>query len=155
MGSGYQGEGMKCILPHSARCKLEFFLAPDQDPDQVFSHIRNHFISHGFNEVVLNPFTKLPPSRTKPTAGFAQITAKVANEIYEDGTVIYPIMPGFNPMGHFTRRFSVPAVSLGVGNANSRIHQPNENVRIEDFLQGIKLIAALIDRLGQSTQSWN
>jgi acetylornithine deacetylase/succinyl-diaminopimelate desuccinylase-like protein len=134
---------------------LEFFLAPDQDPNEVFSHVYNHFMLHGFDDIILNPFTKLPPSRTKPTAGFAETTVKLANEIYENGTVVYPIMPGFNPMGFFTGRFGVPAISFGVGNANSRIHQPNENVRIEDFLQGIKFIAALLERLGQSIQSWN
>ncbi|OGO62958.1 MAG: hypothetical protein A2029_04415 [Chloroflexi bacterium RBG_19FT_COMBO_47_9] len=154
MVSGYQGDGMKCILPHSAKCKLEFFLAPDQDPEKVFSHVSNHFKDHGFDDIVLNPYTTMPPSRTKPTAGFAQLAMELANEIYENGTVVYPIMPGFNPMGLFTKRFGVPAISLGVGNANSRIHQPNENVRVEDFLLGIKFIAALLERLGQSPQSW-
>jgi acetylornithine deacetylase/succinyl-diaminopimelate desuccinylase-like protein len=43
------------------------------------------------------------------------------------------------------QRFGVPAVSVGVGNFASNPHAPNENIVLEDYIQGIKHIAAIID----------
>src|SRR5690606_7868186 len=36
MWSDYTGEGMKTVLPHEARAKIDFRLVPDQDPHELF-----------------------------------------------------------------------------------------------------------------------
>lgn len=155
IGAGYQGEGMKVILPHRAVAKLEIYLVDSQDPDEVLTQLRAHLDTHGFEDVRIRPLAKIPPSRTSASAGLAQVLVELIGELYEDPAVLYPIMPGATPMGYFTGRFGVPGVSTGVGYVNSRIHQPNENVRIRDFVQGIKLMAVLIDRMGQPGQVWD
>jgi acetylornithine deacetylase/succinyl-diaminopimelate desuccinylase-like protein len=39
----------------------------------------------------------------------------------------------------------VPAIGgAGVGHALSRVHSPNENIKLEDFVLGIKHVAALL-----------
>ncbi len=154
-GAGYQGDGMGVILPHSAAAKLEIYLTPNQDPQEVVKQIRTHLDACGFEDVECKVLVTMPPSRTKPSAGIAKTVVELVNELYENPAVLYPIMPGASPMGHFTQRFGVPGVSTGVGYANSRIHQPNENLRIRDFIQGIKLMAALLDRLSQPGQAWS
>ena len=35
--SGYNGEGMKTVLPAVAQCKMDFRLVPNQDPNKIFS----------------------------------------------------------------------------------------------------------------------
>lgn len=155
IGAGYQGEGMKVILPHRAAAKLEVYLVYNQDPDEVLAQLRVHLDAHRFEDVRIRPLAKMPPSRTSASAGLAQALVEVIGELYQNPAVLYPIMPGATPMGYFTGRFGVPGVSTGVGYANSRIHQPNENVRIRDFVQGIKLMATLIDRMGRPGQVWN
>ena len=32
----------------------------------------------------------------------------------------------------------------GVANANSRLHAPNENIRLEDYFEGIRFVGELI-----------
>jgi acetylornithine deacetylase/succinyl-diaminopimelate desuccinylase-like protein len=44
------------------------------------------------------------------------------------------------------QRFGIPAVSIGVGNENSRNHAPNENIHVRDFYQGIEHLAFILDR---------
>ena len=155
IGAGYQGGGMKVILPHHAVAKLEIYLVPNQEPDEVLTQLRVHLNAHGFEDVRIKPLAKIPPSRTSSSAGLAKALVELIGALYEKPAVLYPIMPGATPMGYFTGRFGVPGVSTGVGYIGSRIHQPNENVRIHDFVQGIKLVAALIDRMGQSGQVWD
>jgi acetylornithine deacetylase/succinyl-diaminopimelate desuccinylase-like protein len=154
MGAGYQGRGMKVILPHKAMAKLEVYLVCNQDPDQVIEELRRTLDANGFDDVRMHVVAKMPPSRTPASSGLARAVVDLVDRLYESTPVLYPIMPGATPMGYFTGRFGVPGVSTGVGYANSRIHQPNENVRIKDFVQGTKFIAALIDRMGQPGQPW-
>jgi acetylornithine deacetylase/succinyl-diaminopimelate desuccinylase-like protein len=155
IGAGHQGEGVKVILPHRATAKLGIYLVPDQDPGEVLAQLRTHLDARGFEDVHVKPLAKMPPSRTSASTGLAQAVVNLVSELYEKPAVLYPIMPGASPMGHLTGRFGVPGVSTGVGYVNSRIHQPNENVRIHDFVQGIKFIAVLIDRMGQPGQVWD
>jgi hypothetical protein len=46
------------------------------------------------------------------------------------------IWPGTGPQYLLCAQFGVPAVGLGVGNADSNNHAPNENIAIDDYLQG-------------------
>jgi acetylornithine deacetylase/succinyl-diaminopimelate desuccinylase-like protein len=59
--------------------------------------------------------------------------------------VVYPLTPGTGPMYDLCQKLGIPAVSTGVGNAESNNHAPNENVVIADFLQGIKHIALIME----------
>lgn len=45
---------------------------------------------------------------------------------------------------------AVAVADSGVGYSGSQIHAPNEHIRIEDFLRGMKHIAAVVHRLGQA-----
>jgi len=51
------------------------------------------------------------------------------------------------------RRFPLadrlPIVSIGVGNANSSAHAPNENVAVDDFFLGIEWMRAILLSLVQ------
>ena len=60
--------------------------------------------------------------------------------------VVPGITPGSGPMYALCQKFGIPAVSIGVGNENSRNHAPNENIHLRDYYQGIEHIAVIIDR---------
>ena len=42
LDAGYQGEGMKTVLPAAASAKMDFRLVPDMRPDDIFNKIRKH-----------------------------------------------------------------------------------------------------------------
>ncbi len=50
-------------------------------------------------------------------------------------------MAGTGPMYHLCRRWGIGAVGSGVGHADSRNHAPDENIFVDDFIQGIKHMA--------------
>lgn len=47
-------------------------------------------------------------------------------------------------MYELCQKHGIPAASFGVGHFVSNNHAPNENIRIEDFIDGIKMITAVV-----------
>jgi hypothetical protein len=43
-----------------------------------------------------------------------------------------------------------PVASFGISYAGSNPHGPDENIRVDDFLQSIKFIGRVIHRLGEA-----
>ena len=144
--SGYTGEGLKTVLPHKAKAKMDFRLVPDQDPHELFQRLRTHLDDQGYDDVKVTLLAAEHPARTSLSDPFAAMVVDSFTDVYEQEPVVYPIVPGTGPMYVLCQRYGIPAVSLGVGNADSRNHAPNENVHLEDFYDGIAHIVRLLER---------
>ncbi|MFQ5854575.1 MAG: M20/M25/M40 family metallo-hydrolase [Anaerolineae bacterium] len=144
--SGYTGEGLKTVLPHEASVKLDFRLVPDQDPEELFDLLVEHLEREGFGDVEAKLLAAEHPARTPTDHPFAHLVVESAGEVYGKEPVVYPIVPGTGPMYALCQRFGVPAVSIGVGNADSRNHAPNENIHLEDYYRGIAHLVSILDR---------
>ncbi len=148
--SGYTEPGMKTVLPHEASVKIDFRLVPDQDPDTIYEQLRTHLDDSGFGDIEVRLLAGEHPARTPADHAFSRLVVDTSEEIYGQRPIVYPMAAGSGPMYPLCQRFGIPAVSVGVGNENSRNHAPNENIRMDDFYQGIKHIAAIIDRFGKA-----
>lgn len=144
--SGYTGDGMKTVLPHEAKAKLDFRLVPDQDPHELFELLQEHLQKKGFDDVGVTLLGAEHPARTPSDHPFARLMVETVADVYEDEAVVYPIVPGTGPMYVLCQRYGIPAVSVGVGNADSRNHAPNENVHLDDFYQGIAHLVRVLER---------
>jgi len=86
-------------------------------------------------------------AKSPPDAPIVQAALEAARTIYSQEPVVYPTMAGSGPMYHFSKALAIPTASaVGVSHAQSRIHAPNENIKIADYIQGIKYIGELIER---------
>jgi acetylornithine deacetylase/succinyl-diaminopimelate desuccinylase-like protein len=143
---GYQGPGCKTVLPARASAKLDFRLVPDQDPHQVHRQLRQHLDGRGFEDIEITSMGPSYPARTPMDDPLVAGAVAPARRAYGVEPVVYPLTAGSGPMYELCQRFGIPAVSTGVGNAASNSHAPNENVVIEDYIQGIKHIALVMER---------
>jgi acetylornithine deacetylase/succinyl-diaminopimelate desuccinylase-like protein len=148
--SGYTGEGSKTVLPHEAKAKLDFRLVPDQDPHEILDLLKEHLKREGFDDIEITLMGPEHPARTPIEHPFVDLVTETAREVYGEEPVVYPIMTGTGPMHVLCQQFNIPCASVGVGHADSRTHAPNENIRIEDFYQGIMHIAAILDRFSSA-----
>jgi acetylornithine deacetylase/succinyl-diaminopimelate desuccinylase-like protein len=155
IAGGHQADGVGIILPHRANARLAFFLVPNQKPDEILTLLRSYLDAEGFQDVQIKTEATLPPSWTQPASGIVRRMAESIDRVYDKPGVFYPSMRGISPMGYITDLYGVPVIGTGVGHLHSRIHQPNENIRIRDFVENIKLMTALIDSLGNSEQDWD
>jgi acetylornithine deacetylase/succinyl-diaminopimelate desuccinylase-like protein len=144
--SGYTGEGLKTVLPHEAKVKIDFRLVPNQDPQHLFDLLVKHLENEGFGDIEVELLAAGNPARTPTDHAFAQIVIDAARDVYQHDPIVYPLTPGSGPMYVLCQRFGIPAVSIGVGNENSRNHAPNENIHVQDFYQGIEHLAVILDR---------
>ncbi len=146
LDSGYQGEGMKTVLPAKASAKMDFRLVPDMRPDDIFDKVRRHLDRHGFENVDLNLISGVYPFRTDMSSKWAQMAIETSEQTYGKSAVIYPTMAGSGPMYDFGGTLGIPITSAGIDHPTHKIHAPNENITVEDFVLGAQNIARLMQR---------
>jgi acetylornithine deacetylase/succinyl-diaminopimelate desuccinylase-like protein len=145
--SGYGGPGTKTVLPAEALAKLDIRLIPDQDPDEVVELLKKHLIKQGFDDIEVDvKEVGGHPARSDIAHPFVRMTLDTLREVYGLEPIHYINMPGSGPMHPFVHHLKAPVVGMGVGYPGSRIHSPNENIRIDDFEKGIVAVKRLFER---------
>jgi acetylornithine deacetylase/succinyl-diaminopimelate desuccinylase-like protein len=129
MWSGYTGEGMKTILPHVARARLDSRLVPDQTPDQQLDLIRKHLTEKGFGDIKVTKLSGYPPAQTSVESPIVRAAIGVFNK-YGVTPNVAPRLAGSAPYYIFTDRLKLPMVMGGLGHG-SGAHAPNEYLVIE------------------------
>ena len=147
--SGYEGEGAKTVLPARAMAKMDFRLVPDQDPDDIFTKLRHHLDSRGFSDITLRLLSGERPARTPVSDPLVEVVRRAVVDAYGREPLIVPTMAGTGPLYPFVATLGLPTADIGIGYPDTRIHAPDENIRIEDFLNGTKAVAALLQRFAE------
>ena len=147
--SGYEGEGAKTVLPARAMAKMDFRLVPDQDPNDIFTKLRRHLDSHGFSDITLRLLSGERPARTPVTDPLVEVVRRAVVDAYGREPLIVPTMAGTGPLYPFVATLGLPTADIGIGYPDTRIHAPDENIRVEDFRSGTKAVAALLQRFGE------
>lgn len=147
--SGYTGKGMKTVNPSYAFAKVDFRLVPDQEPEEVFEKVRRHIKDKGFHDIDVVMLDSLPPARASPKSEIAKAAIETCSTAYGMEPAVIPMMYGSGPMAYFTKSLNLPVVSGEcLGRPDSRIHAPNENLMISDYLDAIKHSAAMMMEFG-------
>lgn len=151
IGSGYQGEGSKTVLPAEAFVKLSFRLVPDQIPKDILEKVQRHLERHCPQGVTLEflPGHDGKPYVADPNSQFglaAQQALRVAFGaepvlIREGGSI--PIVQAFRDI------LGADTLLLGLALSDAQIHAPNENFPVKNFESGIRLNQALLVELAK------
>jgi acetylornithine deacetylase/succinyl-diaminopimelate desuccinylase-like protein len=149
LGSGYRGPGTKTVLPARATAKLDFRLVPDQDPEDVLAKLQRHLRRKGYGDVEVRCLGAERPARTPMDHSFVSVVCEATRQVYGQEPVLIPSMAGTGPLYPFVKTLALPTTDCGIGYPESRIHAPDENIRLADFLQGAKHIAAVLERFAR------
>ena len=146
--TGYQGPGSKTVLPAEATAKLDFRLIPNQDPTDILAKLRRHLDLHGFDKVEIVAADGEKPARSDPESAIAKATIAGVKELHGE-PVLWPFMHATGPMHPVVSDLGVPTVMpVGVGRPDNRIHAPNENIRVSDYLNTVRLMCRVWERFG-------
>lgn len=143
-GSGYQGQGVKTILPSDAQAKMEVRLVPGLEPEDVLDKIRQQLDKNGYPAVKLTYTLGEMSYRSDMSAPSILNLIELAKDYYQEGISVLPTSAGTGPMHTVYEALEVPMAAFGLGNANSRDHGGDENVKIADYYTHIELIQELI-----------
>lgn len=152
IGGGYQGAGTKTVLPKEAFAKITFRLVADQDPAMILAAAEEYIRSQTPPGVLLEVITghsgaayQSDPNSQDGLAARNALKGAFGAEplLLRDGGSI-PILATLKEI------LGVDSYLLGLANPDSRIHSPDENMLIENFLGGIRMNQILLDELGKA-----
>ncbi len=148
IASGYQGQGGKTVIPAHAMAKVDFRLVPDQDPKEIFEKLKNHLAHEGFGDVQVKWLGAMWPSRVPHDHPLVELNSRTAEEIYGKKCILIPMTGGSSPVYAFAGPLNIPVINPGLGYDGSRTHAPDENIRLNDFLNAARHIARILDAFG-------
>lgn len=153
--TGHTEAGPKTVLPSTAMARLDFRLVPDLTPEIVIRLLREHLDVRGFQDVEIVELASAPLAKSSALSSVARAAIESAPEIYGTQPIIYPLDPSSGPVGAVCSANDppTPVVSFGTSYAGSNPHGPDENIRIDDFLQNIKFFGRVIHHLGHEGKS--
>ncbi|MFO7546616.1 MAG: M20/M25/M40 family metallo-hydrolase [Trueperaceae bacterium] len=150
--AGYGGPGSKTVLPAEAGAKLDLRLVPNQDPARILRALREHLDEHGFHDVTIEELeTSEFAARSDADHPFVRATIEALREAYGEEPVVYPGVAGSGPMHPFVEHLGVPVVGLGCSYPGSRVHSPNEHIRVADFDRSVVALLGLLERYGAAS----
>lgn len=153
-GTTGTGRNAKTVVPAEARAKLDFRLVPDQDPAAILSAMRQYLDDNGFADVEMVPRDAGTRGYRAPVDHpFVDLVDLAATDAYGKRAVRIPMNLGSGPMSLVIGPTGLPVASCGSANPNSRSHGANENIRIDDFILGIKHVVSIIARMGSTDVS--
>jgi acetylornithine deacetylase/succinyl-diaminopimelate desuccinylase-like protein len=150
LNAGYTGEGLKTVLPNAAMCKIDFRLVSDQDPNKILDSLQQHLDSQGFDDIEIKVFDADWSERTDPSDPLVKAVVAAAERVYDKPPVVSPTMAGSGPRYTLCGEMGIPAAGAGTGYSGSKGHAPNENIRIADFVEGVKHMALLLEEFADA-----
>ena len=142
--SGYTGKGSKTVIPSYAFCKIDFRLVKGQDAERVVKLLREHLDRRGFTDIEVIEYSGKNPYHADTKSRIVRAALRNAEDIYGMKPSLYRNGAGTTAMGSFCGPEGIDAVSFGIDHMESQIHAPNENIYLEDYINGIKMTAAVM-----------
>jgi acetylornithine deacetylase/succinyl-diaminopimelate desuccinylase-like protein len=143
--AGYTGSGSKTVLPKDALVKLDFRLVPNQTADEIFRKLVSYLRKRGFGDIEILRYGSTEPAKTPLEETFVQVVVAAAERVYEKEVVVFPTSAASGPMHLFRNWLNCPVVSAGCSHAGARTHAPNENLTVEGFIKGTKMMATILN----------
>ena len=142
--SGYQGVGSKTVQPAFASAKVDFRLVPNQMPQDILKKLRAHLDAEGFSDVQIEFLGGEPAARTDPDDPFVKIVLDTAEDVFDAKMEVVPMIGGSGPNYPFVHDLGLPVVTMGHGYPDTKAHAPNENIRIDLYVQHAKHMVRVI-----------
>jgi acetylornithine deacetylase/succinyl-diaminopimelate desuccinylase-like protein len=147
--SGYTGPGSKTIVPSEAFVKMDFRLVAGQSPGQVVELIRSHLRKRGFEDIEVVELHGVEAAKTPVDSPVVQTAVETWRDLGHEDAVVYPTIGGSGPTSLIATELGIPTIMTGsVANTDSRLHSPNEWVRLDDYYEAISYFARFFERFG-------
>lgn len=160
MASAWIGERARTIVPSTATAEIDVRLVRESDPASLIALIRSHVEGRGYHLVETEP-TEEERRHHPKIAAFRSSISYEAFRTPLDSEVGHwlrramvrafgeePIRKrtsgGSIPISPFVRALGVPAVTVPTVNADNNQHSPNENLRVGNYVDGVKTFLAIL-----------
>jgi acetylornithine deacetylase/succinyl-diaminopimelate desuccinylase-like protein len=147
---GYQGPGVKAVIPARAVAKLNVRLVAGQDPGEVDGKFRRHIVQMTPRGIRCSVRTSGPVAAARVDRSHRAIRA--AATAYRKAFGVAPVFlrsGGTIPaVGMFRDVLRIPTVLMGFALPDDRPHAPNEQFHLPTYLRGIQTSVNFLAELG-------
>ena len=149
---GFQGEGVKTVLPNAAHAKITCRLVANQDPVTISQLLTAHIEQHALPgvQVTVRPLPGIASPYLIPLEHWGnQAAIDVLTELY--GKVpYYTRVGGSIPVCEmFLKQLGAYTVSFAFCLPDEQIHSPNEFFRLSSFRRASIAYGKILQRLGE------
>lgn len=144
---GYGGEGVKTVLPNEAVAKCDIRLVEAQRPEEILDLVEDH-IRQRVPHAEFIRLQSMEPSKTPMDSPFTPLIQSAISVAHGVEPLLYPCVGGSLPDYVFTKRLGLPIFLIPYANSDQANHAPNENIKVDYVMRGIRTGAALLDRIG-------
>ncbi len=160
MSSGWVGSEARTIVPATATAEVDVRLVAESDPERLLALIRQHVEGLGYYVIDQAPteeerlahgkiatFTSSVSYlafRTDFTSLPGRWLARAYEHLYGEEPIRIRTSGGSVPISPFIQTLGVPAVSVPTVNPDNNQHSPNENLRLGNFVEGVRVILAVL-----------
>src|SRR5690606_2568023 len=147
---GFQGEGIKTVLPSRAHAKITCRLVPDQDPDEIIALLQEHVRRHtpAGVRVTVRAFPGSARPFLMPREHPAlQAAGRVLAEQYGREPLVVRTGGTLPVADLFRSVLGVWLVFFAFGEGDGNMHAPNEFIRLSSFDRGVRAYYHLLHRL--------
>ena len=149
--AGYGGPGSKTVIPCEAVAKISMRLVPGQSPRGAFAAVRTHLddrcpkgMKVSFEDV--NPGT--PAFRLPLASPVFRLAAHVLSEMDERGALFQWDGASIPVLSVLREASGAAPLVVGWGQAQDRIHSPNESYSVEQFDRAREWGRRILEALG-------
>ena len=159
MTAGWVGEEARTIIPSSATAEIDIRLVVESNPVHLLSLVHDYIVGRGY--LVLDRAPTLQErmrydricsftSETSYMAFRTDFNSHVGRWLYTALTAAFKQEPlrirtegGSIPISPFVTTLNLPAVAVPTVNRDNNQHSPNENLRLGNYVDGIKTMLAI------------
>lgn len=161
MASAWVGTKKRTIVPSTATVEIDIRLVKESDPDYLIGLMKQHIIDQGYHIIAGDEPTeeeRMAHSRlikfeasTSYLAFRTPINSPVGNWLSSAIEKAHGAPPikirtsgGSIPISPFVTTLGIPAVSVPTVNMDNNQHSPNENIRLGNYVNGVKTMIAIL-----------
>ncbi len=165
MRSGWVGDEVRTIIPSTAVAEIDVRLVLESDADRLIALIRDHIAAQGYlvldraptpQERLLHDricsfraWTAYQAFRTDFDTPVGQWLYRALVRAFDREPVRIRTSGGSIPISPFVTTLGIPAVTVPTVNRDNNQHSPNENLRVGNYIDGVKtMIAVLTEPVG-------
>ena len=160
IAAGWIGAETRTIIPDTATAEIDVRLVAESDAERLVGLIRQHIEGLGYHVLDRAPtddersrhpriasFTydvSYPAFRTEFNSEPGRWLARALTRFHGHEPIRIRTSGGSIPIAPFVNTLGVPAVSVPTVNPDNNQHSPNENIRLGNFLDGIRTVVAVL-----------
>jgi len=149
---GFQGAGVKTVLPSTAHAKITCRLVADQDPvriaDLVIEHARQSAPS-GVRVTAWRTESGAVPYLIPADHPGLKAATSVLRDLYDREPLSVGMGGTIPANGIFLRELGAYTIVFAFGLPDERQHSPNEFIRVASIERGMKAYAMVLETLGR------